>query len=98
MSEQRQREREQQERELPIREQQAPPVENKLTVKIAVFGKTPVSAQVPVGSTLGEALQAAGVNRKDLNLRVNGRIVKDSYKVQEYDIVTLLPQIRGGVE
>lgn len=90
-----QREKEHQERERPVREREAAPAET-VTTKIAVYGQTPISVSVAAGSSVASALKTAKVDRKSLNLRVNGRIVSDDYKIQDMDVVTLLPQIRGG--
>jgi len=72
-----------------------PAAQRTIPVKVVKLGGDPQVVQLsPEECTLENALR--GFNTHGLNVRVNGRKVTDEYKLEEHDIITLLPQIRGG--
>ena len=72
-----------------------PAAQRSVAVKVVKLGTNPTTVQLqPEDCTLKAALD--GFNTSGLNIRVNGRKVSDDYKLEENDIITLLPQIRGG--
>ena len=72
-----------------------PAAQRTIPVKVVKIGGKPQVVQLsPDEATLGVALQ--GFVTDGLNIRVNGRKVTNDYKLDEHDIITLLPKIRGG--
>ena len=72
-----------------------PAAQRTISVKVVKLGAEPTVVQLAPGDlTLKTALE--GFSTSGLNVRVNGRKVSDDYKLEEQDIITLLPQIRGG--
>ena len=72
-----------------------PAAQRTIPVKVVKLGGDPQVVQLsPEECTLENALR--GFSTHGLNVRVNGRKVTDEYKLEEHDIITLLPQIRGG--
>lgn len=89
------------ERERPVREREevkkAEPTQKPVvTIRLGAYGQSPKRLSFyDKKTTLGQALKDK--KREGLTARVNGRPQKDDYVLQDEDIVTLLPQVRGGL-
>ena len=69
-------------------------------VTIAEMSGTPREFEVKAGTLLGTALRQAGYAepaKLKANLRVNNREVALTYKVKKGDLITLAPNVAGGV-
>lgn len=72
-----------------------PAAQRTIPVKLVKLGTAPTTVQLMPGAcTLDDAL--AGVDTKGLNVRVNGVKVSGDTCLAEHDIITIIPQIRGG--
>jgi hypothetical protein len=73
---------------------------NVILVKIAPLGRAVTEVMIPEGSTVSKALEEAqrvGVTISGYDdLRKNGKPVNSGDGVLAGDIITLIPQIRGG--
>jgi len=69
-----------------------------IKVKIARLGEEVVERVFPVGTTVKDALEAAGITpRKDEEIRLDGKPADLNAPIQEDEvIVTLVPRIEGG--
>jgi hypothetical protein len=67
-------------------------------VKIARLGEEVVEQVFPVGTTVKDALEAAGITpRQDEDIRLNGKPAELNMPIQEDEvIVTLVPRIKGA--
>lgn len=64
-------------------------------VKIAKLGSRVVEVSLE-NATVSDALRASGINAEGFELRVNGVPATLDTQLVESDVVTLVPQIRGG--
>jgi len=67
-----------------------------ITVKIAKLGQAVTTVTVPEGSTLEFALEESGMSVDRDQLRLNGAAVESSTLVENGDVATLIPAIKGG--
>jgi hypothetical protein len=68
-----------------------------ITVKIARLGEEVVERVFPVGTTVKDALEAAGITpRQDEDIRLNGKPAELNMPIEDEVIVTLVPRIKGA--
>lgn len=66
----------------------------EITVKVAKLGSTVNQVLLADGSSVNDAIAAAGLDQTGYDVRVNGR---SSYgSLREGDMITLVPSIKGG--
>ena len=66
-------------------------------VRLVQLGKQIQSFRVPEGGTLEQALSMGDIATKDgMDIRVNGKKVALNHTLQEGDLITIVPFIRGG--
>ena len=65
-------------------------------VKILKLGESAKEIEIQEGSTVEHVIQAAGFSRQNMTLTVNGHPTFDTSPVQDGDVVTMNPQIKGG--
>ena len=66
-------------------------------VRLVQLGKQIQSFRVPEGGTLEQALSMGDIAAKaGMDIRVNGKKVAASYALQDGDLITVVPFIRGG--
>lgn len=66
-------------------------------VRLVQLGKQIQSFRVPEGGTLEQALSMGDIPAKGgMDIRVNGKKVAASYALQDGDLITVVPFIRGG--
>jgi sulfur carrier protein ThiS len=65
-------------------------------VKIAQVGKKVEEVCIEEGTTIAEALKIAGVKADGLDMRLNGDECDENDEVEDGDIITLIPKIKGG--
>jgi sulfur carrier protein ThiS len=65
-------------------------------VKVAKLGKKVEEVALESRSNVGDALKAANMTKDGFELRLNGKPVDTGATVRNGDIVTLVPQIKGG--
>ncbi|MBI3954363.1 MAG: MoaD/ThiS family protein [Chloroflexi bacterium] len=67
-------------------------------VRLVQLGKAIQSFRVPEGGTLEQALSMGDIaTRGGMDIRVNGKKVALTYALQDGDLITVVPFIRGGV-
>jgi len=66
-------------------------------VKVAKLGAAVKEVALEAGSDVGDALRAAEMNGDGFEVRLNGNPVDGGETVKSGDIVTLAPQIKGGM-
>ena len=66
-------------------------------VRLVQLGKAIHSFRVPEGATLDQALAMADLpSREGMDIRVNGKKVAVTHPLQDGDLITVVPFIRGG--
>lgn len=69
-----------------------------ILVKVAPIGKPVVEVMLPMNSTVRDAIASSKVSADGYNdLRKNGKVATMSDLVNNNDIITLVPAIRGGI-
>lgn len=66
-------------------------------IKVAKLGTSVKEVALEGGSRVSDALNAAEVRADGFELRVNGNPVTGDAVLRTGDIVTLVPQIKGGL-
>lgn len=69
---------------------------NMQFVRIARLGAEVKEVALEPKATVADALRVAGVDTKGFEVRLNGVAVDGTKKTQKDDIITLVPQIKGG--
>lgn len=68
-------------------------------VRLVQLGKAIQSFRVPQGGTLERALAMGDIASKEgMDIRVNGKKVALAYALQDGDLITVVPLIRGGAQ
>lgn len=69
-----------------------------IRVRILQLGRRVVEHTAPAGATLADTLAAAGFGSLPvgLDVRVNGTSALERHPLQDRDVVTLIPRIKGG--
>jgi len=65
-------------------------------VKVAKLGDRVQEFYLDEGSTIGKALEMAGYTTEGFDLRVNGASADPDDELDDGDIITLVPAIKGG--
>jgi sulfur carrier protein ThiS len=65
-------------------------------VKVAKVGAKVEEVALDSGANVGDALRAAGVAPEGFELRLNGTPSPATAPVRGGDVITLVPQIKGG--
>jgi sulfur carrier protein ThiS len=65
-------------------------------VKVAKLGSRVNEVALDDNATINDALRASGTEAGGFELRLNGTPVDGTSRVHSGDIVTLVPQIKGG--
>lgn len=68
-----------------------------MKIKILKLGESATESDVPAGSTVADAIKAAGFESTGYTRTLNGHPVFDSARINEGDIITLNPKVEGGV-
>lgn len=64
-------------------------VEETLRVVVQKLGSTGTTIELPIGATIGDALEAAGLPR-DVEARVGADLAKPNYKCENGDIIVVM--------
>lgn len=67
-----------------------------ILVKVAQLGKKVEEVALEDGANVGAALAAAGFRADGFELRLNGATATAATAIRPGDVVTLVPQIKGG--
>ena len=67
-----------------------------ITVKIAKLGSRVVEVALTEGASATEALQIAELDPQGFELRVNGTMITVPVVLNDGDVITLVPAIKGG--
>lgn len=65
-------------------------------VKIARLGDQVVEYFIEDGATVGTILDEAGINPEGYDLRVNGVPSSRDTTLEDGDVITLIPPVKGG--
>lgn len=65
-------------------------------VKVAKVGEKVKEVALEDGQTVADALKVAKKTEEGVEVRLNGKPTKLTAKVRDNDVITLVPQIRGG--
>lgn len=69
----------------------------QIRVRVLQLGRRVLQHTGPVGLTVAAALEAVGLGPAEgLDLRVNGASAEQGTVLQDGDVVTLIPRIKGG--
>ena len=67
-----------------------------MKVKVLKLGEAAKEVEIQEGATVEHVIQASGFNREHMTVTVNGHPAFDTGPVQEGDVLTLCPHIKGG--
>jgi len=67
-----------------------------MLIKVARLGTAVQEVALSAGQTVGDALLAADLNVDNEEIRVNQRTASESDSLNEGDLVTLVPKVKGG--
>lgn len=67
-----------------------------MIVKVARLGEQVKEVDLGSGGTVEQAISGAGSNPQGTQVRVNGEAAEMSATLRDGDVVTLVPQIKGG--
>lgn len=67
-----------------------------ITVKVARLGSAVVEVALAEGASVQDALTAAGLHIDNEELRINSSSAREGDEVEDGDIVTLVPKVKGG--
>lgn len=67
-----------------------------MKIKILKLGEAAKEIEVQEGATVEHVIQASGFNREHMTITLNGHPAFDTSHVQDGDILTLNPHIKGG--
>lgn len=66
-------------------------------VKVAKLGTAVKEVALELTANVGDALRAAEIEAGGFEIRVNGNPVEATASVRSGDVITLVPQIKGGM-
>ena len=70
---------------------------NEIRVRILQLGRQVIDQRVQPGQTVGATLAATGIEvGAGMDLRVNGTPADGETPLDDGDVVTLIPRIKGG--
>jgi sulfur carrier protein ThiS len=69
---------------------------SEISVQVASVGGSSRSLHARGGITLGDLLKQAGINPTGHDIRVNGPAASLDHVLEDGDVVTIIPKIRGG--
>ena len=72
------------------------PVDNIIAVSVVSFGNDPIAVAIPVGSTVAQAMAAAGVSRGGQQLFVSGEVAEDGDVLEAGDVLTIVTSKQAG--
>lgn len=67
-----------------------------MKIKILRLGQAAHVTDVPTGSSIDDAIQAAGLARQGYSLTLNGLGTSSETALSEGDVVTMTPKVVGG--
>ena len=67
-----------------------------MKVKVLKLGESAKEVEVQEGATVEHVIQASGFNRQNMTVTVNGHPTFDSSPVQDGEVITMNPHIKGG--
>jgi sulfur carrier protein ThiS len=68
-----------------------------MKVKVLCLGRSAKEIELPSGATVEEAIQTSGFPKDSAYTRhINGHPSFDSDILQDGDVLTLVPQVKGG--
>ena len=69
-----------------------------MKVKILRLGHSAHHTEAPEGSTVGDALELAGIPSEGYSLTVNGLGAGPGAGLVDGDVITLVPKVEGGCQ
>ena len=72
------------------------PIDNVMAVSVVSFGNDPIAVAIPVGSTVADALRAAGVSRGAAQLFVSGEVAEDNDVLEAGDVLSIVTSKQAG--
>ena len=67
-----------------------------MKIKILKLGEAAKEVEIQEGATVEHVIQASGFNREHMTITLNGHPAFDTSPVQEGDVLTMNPKIKGG--
>ena len=67
-----------------------------MKVKVLKLGESAKEVEVSQGATLEHVIQASGFSREHMTVTLNGHPAFDTSPVQEGDVITMNPHVKGG--
>lgn len=67
-----------------------------IKVKVVQLGKGVFQHDLEENSSVETCLNAVGITGSGMDLHVNGRRIEPGHKLQNGDLVTIIPRIKGG--
>lgn len=68
-----------------------------MKVKVLKLGEAAKEVEVSEGATVEHVIQSSGFNREHMTLTLNGHPTFDTSPVQDGDVLTMNPHIKGGI-
>lgn len=69
----------------------------EIKVRVAQLGKGIFNLNAPSSVPVRYALQQAGINAESMDIRINGKPVTMETMLVNGDLLTVVPQIKGGI-
>ena len=67
-----------------------------MKVKVLKLGESTKEVEIQEGATVEHVIQASGFNREHMTVTLNGHPAFDTSLVQDRDVITMNPHIKGG--
>ncbi len=67
-----------------------------MKVKVLKLGEAAKEVEVQEGATVEHVIQASSFNREHMTITLNGHPAFDTSQVQDGDVLTMNPHIKGG--
>jgi sulfur carrier protein ThiS len=67
-----------------------------IEIRVVVLGRAVLRVPCPEGTSLEALIDAAGVDRAGRDIHVNGHARPLDQPVEDGDLVTVIPRVRGG--
>ena len=67
-----------------------------MKIKVLKLGEAAKEVEVQAGSNVEHVIQASGFNREHMTITLNGHPAFDTSQVQDGDVLTMNPHIKGG--
>jgi len=67
-----------------------------MRVKVLNLGESAKEVKVQQGATIEHVIQGSGFNREHMTVTLNGHPAFDTSQVQDGDVITMNPHIKGG--